>query len=120
MRAMIKRFDSKVVVENIDGGLSNLQDIVGGFIEVPYIGKEFSNKGIDVIVNDSGMIDGLDASIILLDESGVVGALFGQVIFVSHDKAEFCDLTDEQIDFLNSRMTIVMDSEGKIYEALYI
>lgn len=53
--------------QNIDNTLEELQKIVGGYIEIPYLSKSFKEYGIDIIINDEGkFIEGLAPEIVVV------------------------------------------------------
>lgn len=75
--------------KEIDNTLESLQEIVGGYIEIPFLSKEFDEKEIDVIINEEGKyIDGLRPEIVIVDSNTkkILDVVFGNCIFVSHDE----------------------------------
>lgn len=38
----------------IKNELEDLQEIVGGYIEIPFLSREFNDNKIDVIINEEG------------------------------------------------------------------
>ena len=110
-----KEIGKKFEIGLIENKLEEFQEFVGGYIEVPYICEKLSENGIDVIVNDSGMIDNLPVGLALVHNGVVVGGLFGNVIFVSHDKnGNFIGLNEKQIEILKEATSqgVGIDSEG--------
>ena len=74
---------------NIDDSLEILQEIVGGYIEIPLISKVFRDNIIDVIINEEGKyIEGLKPEIAIIDgeTKQVLDVVFGNCIFASHDE----------------------------------
>lgn len=75
--------------QEITNELENLQEIVGGYIEIPYLSKVFNENEIDVIINEEGkFIDGLKPEIAVIDKNTnqVLDIVYGNCIFASHDK----------------------------------
>lgn len=97
--------------------LEDLQEIVGGYIEIPYLGDVFVNNGIDVIINEEGkLIDGLKAEIAIVSErrGTILDLVYGNCIFASHnDEGETIGLTDEQIQIVNNELETVIELMNK-------
>lgn len=85
----------------IDNTLEELQKIVGGYIEIPYLSKLFNDNGIDVIINEEGkFIDGLKPEIAIVDGTTkqILDVIHGNCVFVSHDEeGNTTELNDKQI-----------------------
>ena len=97
----------------IGNELEDLQEIVGGYIEIPYLGDTFRKNGIDVIINEEGkLIEGLKAEIAIVDkESGkIIDIVYGNCIFASHDEAgETIELTKEQTQVVTEELETVIE-----------
>lgn len=73
----------------IENTLEELQKIVGGYIEIPYLGEVFRNNKIDIIINEEGkFIEGLRPEIVLVKRgtNQIVDVVYGNCIFASHDR----------------------------------
>lgn len=96
----------------IKDGLEALQEIVGGYIEIPFLGNDFNQNKIDIIINDEGkFIEGLNAEIAVVDkESGsVLDIVYGNCIFASHDaEGNTIGLDENQIQFVKKKLTTVV------------
>lgn len=92
--------DGKLEAKDIENKLEELQKIVGGYIEIPFLSEVFNKNEIDVIINDEGkFIDGLkpEIAVIYKETNRVLDVVFGNCIFVSHnDEGETVGLTEEQ------------------------
>lgn len=103
--------------KEIANGLEALQEIVGGYIEIPYLGDKFLNNGIDVIINEEGkLIDGLKAEIAIVDEKrgNVLDIVYGNCIFASHDEeGETIGLNEEQIKVVTEELETVIELMNK-------
>lgn len=97
--------------------LEDLQKIVGGYIEIPYLGETFRSNGIDVIINEEGkFIEGLKPEIAIVDKNrgAVIDIVYGNCIFASHDKAgETIGLTDEQMRTVTEEVETVIELINK-------
>lgn len=99
----------------INNELQDLQEIVGGYIEVPFISEVFRNNGIDVIINEEGkFIEGLKPEIAVVDgeNARILDIVYGNCIFASHDEeGETIELDDKQ-------KRIVMEELDQIVELM--
>lgn len=96
----------------IKNTLANLQAIVGGNIEIPYISEELAEMGIDMIINEEGKLEDLRTTIIITDQEDgrVLDEIKGNVIFTSHDdEGETISLSNKQIEYLENN---VLNSVG--------
>lgn len=86
--------------QEIKNTLEELQSIVGGYIEFPFISKVFTDNVIDVIINEEGKyIEGLKAEIAVVDgkTKQVLDVIFGNCVFASHDEeGNTIELNDKQ------------------------
>lgn len=91
----------KLEVKEIENTLENLQSIVGGYIEIPFLGGIFNKNKINPIINEEGkFIEGLKPEIALIDGNTkkILDIVYGNIIFASHDEVgNTIGLTDEQI-----------------------
>ena len=79
------KFESR----DIDNTLESLQDIVGGYIEIPFISEKLYENGIDLIINEEGkLIEGLKTEIIIVrnETDDILDVIKGNCIFASHDE----------------------------------
>lgn len=128
MKALVLS-NNKFEVRNINGKLEDLQEIVGGYIEIPYLSDVFNENRIDIIINEEGkFIDGLKAEIAVIDgeTKQILDVVFGNCIFVSHDdEGETTELNEEQTKIVmrELKMDVVLSYEnGNIFttKALFI
>lgn len=96
--------------KEITNELEDLQKIVGGYIEVPYLSKEFTDNGIDVIINEEGkFIEGLKPEIAILDgeTERLLDIVYGNCIFASHDEeGETTELNEEQLRIIEEELKL--------------
>ena len=93
--------NGKLEVKEIENTLEELQKIVGGYIEIPFLGGIFNKYKINPIINEEGkFIEGLRPEIALIDGNTkkILDVVYGNCIFASHDKeGNTIALNDEQI-----------------------
>lgn len=103
--------------KEISNELEDLQKMVGGYIEIPFLGKKLSDKGIDVIINEEGkLIEGMKAEIAIVDEKtgGILDIVYGNCIFASHDEeGNTIELTEEQNEFVKEELETVIELMNK-------
>lgn len=120
--------NGKFETKEIANELEDLQEIVGGYIEVPFLSETLTKHGIDVIINEEGkFIDGLRPEIVIVDQhtNQVLDVVVGNCIFASHDKeGETVALTEEQykVAMTELRMSAVLTYGNKPYavKVLYV
>ena len=99
--------------KEINNELEDLQKIVGGYIEFPYLGEKFRNNIIDVIINEEGkFIDGLRPEITIVDNKTgqILDVVYGNCIFASHDaEGNTIALNAEQIKIVAEELEAVVE-----------
>lgn len=84
----------------IKNTLEDLQEIVGGYIEIPFLSREFNDNEIDVIINEEGkLIDGLEPEIAIINKetNAILDVVYGNCAFASHDnEGNTIGLNEEQ------------------------
>ena len=92
--------DGKLEAKDIENKLEELQKIVGGYIEIPFLSEVFNKNEIDVIINDEGkFIEGLkpEIAVVYKETNRVLDVVYGNCIFTSHDdEGNTTALTEEQ------------------------
>lgn len=102
-KVMIKKVGEKpVVVEVEEISLRYMQGVVGGYIEMPYLSDALNERRIDIVINEEGKLEGMDANMLLLSkEDGVIDVLVGDILFVANDgQGRTIGLNDDQISDL--------------------
>ena len=100
----------------INNELKDLQEIVGGYIEIPPLGNTFYRNGIDVIINEDGkFIEGLKPEIAIVDENSgrILDIIYGNCIFASHDD------DGETIELDEKQKEIVKEELSQTFELMY-
>lgn len=105
--------NGKLEPRDIGENLKDLQEIVGGYIEIPFLGDTFRNNNIDVIINEEGkLIGGLKAEIAIVNEErgNILDIVYGNCIFASHDEeGNTTALTEEQIQIVKEELETVIE-----------
>ena len=103
--------------KEISNTLEELQKIVGGYIEFPFLGNKFKDNVIDVIINEEGkFIKGLKPEIAIVSEKvgNILDIVYGNCVFASHDKeGNTIALTDEQIKVVMEELEVVIELMNK-------
>lgn len=103
--------------KEIDNTLEELQKIVGGYIEFPFLVNKFKDNIIDVIINEEGkFIEGLKPEIAIVNEKvgSIIDIVYGNCIFASHDKdGNTIALTDEQVKVVMEELEVVIELMNK-------
>lgn len=109
--------NGKLEETEIGTELEDLQKIVGGYIEIPFLSRKFRDNGIDVIINEEGkFIDGLKAEIAIVDEEqgNILDIVYGNCIFASHDEVgETIGLNEAQIHVVTEELETVIELMNK-------
>ena len=129
MRVLVLK-NGKLQEKEIKNSLEELQSIVGGYIEFPFLGNRFKDNTIDVIINEEGkFIEGLKPEIAMVDgeTKSVLDIVYGNCIFASHDEeGDTIGLNDEQIKIIMEelQMNVLLsykDSEKEfVAKALFL
>ena len=103
--------------QEIGNELEDLQKIVGGWIEIPFLSQKFLDNGIDTIINEEGkLIEGMKAEIAIVDEKhgSILDIVYGNCIFASHDEAgETIGLTEKQMQVVSEELETVIELMNK-------
>lgn len=86
--------------KEIKNELEELQQIVGGYIEIPFLSRVFNENKINIIINEEGkFIEGLEPEIAIIkrETNSILDIVYGNCIFASHDhEGNTIELTEEQ------------------------
>ena len=94
IRGLIIRPSSQPEVIEFKEGYKELQRLVDGPFEMPYLFDD-----VDVIVNEEGKLNGLLPNRFLYYNDSLVDVLVGNIVLVnSNDEGETISLTDELIE----------------------
>lgn len=99
--------------QDIGTGLEELQKIVGGYIEIPFLSRVFRDHAIDMIINEEGkFIEGLKAEIAIVDNEhgNILDIVYGNCIFASHDdEGETVGLNEGQIEVVEKELETIIE-----------
>lgn len=98
--------------KDINNTLEALQEIVEGYIEIPFLSEVFFKNEIDIIINEEGkFIEGLNPEIAIVrkKDNQIADIVYGNCIFASHDEqGETVSLSDEQIKIITEELKDVI------------
>lgn len=117
--------NGELEARDIPNTLEALMEIVGGYIEIPYLSDGLGENYIDIIINEEGkLIDGMQKEIAVVDESTgrVLDVVYGNCIFASHDEwGETLGLTEDQIGVVKRLLSqTAFLSDNSIVRVLYV
>lgn len=105
--------NGELKAQEIGSELEDLQKIVGGWIEIPFLSQKFLDNGIDTIINEEGkLIEGMKAEIAIVDEKrgNILDIVYGNCVFASHDEeGETIGLTEEQMQIVTEELETVIE-----------
>ena len=92
--------------KEIKNTLDELQKIVGGYIEIPFLSQVFNDNKIDIIINEEGkFIEGLRPEIAIVKGNQVLDVVYGNCIFASHDnEGNTIELNEEQKKIVKEKL----------------
>lgn len=114
----------------IKNTLEDIQQIVGGYIEIPYLSQDFNDNKINIIINDEGkFIEGLEPEIAVIkkETNTILDIVYGNCVFASHDhEGNTIELNEEQKQIVKEELKtdIVLKDQSKdrhyLVRALFI
>lgn len=115
---------SELKEKDINNTLEALQEIVGGYIEIPFLSKTFFEHKIDIIINEEGkFVEGLKPEIAVIKEgtNQILDLVYGNCIFASHDEhGETVSLSDKQIKIITEELKDLIVTNQDTEEAQII
>ena len=104
MKVMVVESMKVPEVKEIGGDLKSMQEIVGGYIEGYY---PFDKEPLAIVCNEEGKLLGLPLNRMVVQDHCPVDILCGTFFICRVDPEEegFSSLTDEQIEWLQSRIS---------------
>ena len=122
MQVVIVEPEKKPVVQNIDGALASMQQIVGGTIQAVYPFEE----PVALICNDEGKLLNLPLNRALRDSNGAIYDIVAGTFFLCAapaDSDHFESLTDEQVQTYVERFAVpeqFIRANGNIFALPYL
>lgn len=105
--------NGELKAQDIGTELEELQKIVGGYIEIPFLSKVFRDNAVDMIINEEGkFIEGLKAEIAIVNEEkgNILDIVYGNCIFASHDdEGNTIGLTEEQVKVVEEELETIIE-----------
>lgn len=90
IKIIVKKVGEPHRVEIVNDEYSTYNNLVGGYIEVVSL-----HKGILMVCNEEGKLDGLELNLILPND-----LIVGDIFFCSQKGPDFASLTDAQISYV--------------------
>lgn len=92
--------------KEINNTLEELQKIVGGYIEIPFLSRVFNENKINIIINEEGkFIEGLKPEIAIIKNNQILDIVYGNCIFASHDiEGNTIALNEEQTKIVKEEL----------------
>ena len=122
--------DGEFTTKEIGNNLEDLQNIVGGYIEIPFLSQKFLEHDIDIIINEEGkFIEGMTPEIAVMKKgtNTILDLVMGNCIFASHDEeGNTISLNDKQtkivMEELKTDILLSNKEENKMFfvKALFI
>lgn len=114
--------------KEIKNTLEALQEIVGGYIEIPYLSEVFAENDIDIIINDEGkFIEDMKPEIAVVknETTKILDIVMGNCIFASHDdEGNTIGLNEQQIKIVEKELEMVakitMKNKSHLVKVLFI
>lgn len=94
----------------VENTLERFQQMVGGYIEPVYFSRKLQELGINVIVDEEGVLKNKIPSAIMVDGDRMQ-VLQGSVVLVGTNGEDFGGLTKEQIEILSNEVLRFGDVE---------
>lgn len=114
----------------IKNTLEDIQRIVGGYIEIPYLSRDFNDNKINIIINEEGkFIEGLEPEIAIIsrESNTILDIVYGNCVFASHDQeGNTIELSEEQKQIVKDKLKtdILLKDQSKdkhyLVRALFI
>lgn len=99
---------SELKEKEIKNTLEELQKIVGGYIEIPFLSRVFNENKINIIINEEGkFIEGLEPEIAVIDGATqrILDIVYGNCVFASHDReGNTIELNEEQKQIVKDKL----------------
>ena len=98
---------------NQNNTLAELQKIVEGYIEIPFLSEKFYENNIDIIINEEGkLIEGMNPEIAIVNEEQgkILDIVYGNCVFASHDdEGNTIGLNEEQMKIVMEELETVIE-----------
>ena len=101
-KVMIKKVgEAPQVIEVEEITLKYMQEVVGGWIEMPYLSEALDSRKIDIVINEEGKLMELEPNILVMNRAEILDVVVGDILFVANDgEGKTIGLNDTQIEDL--------------------
>ena len=111
---LLTRDGMEIVLKEIEvsegkNQLEDMQNYIGGYIEIPYIKKIFNDNEILVILNEEGKLLDLEPTCILKKDEQIYDTFNGNVLFLSAEGENIIGLNKKQINIIKNEIQLVSD-----------
>ena len=108
---LLTREGQKIVLKEIEvsegeNQLKDMQNYIGGHIEIPYIKKIFNDNEILVILNEEGKLLNLEPTCILKKDEQIYDTLNGNVLFLGEESENIIGLNEKQINIIKNEINL--------------
>ena len=109
---LLTRDGMEIVLKEIEvsegkNQLEDMQNYIGGYIEIPYIKKIFNDNEILVILNEEGKLLDLELTCILKKDEQIYDTFNGNVLFLSAKGENIIGLNEKQISIIKNEIQLV-------------
>ena len=109
---LLTRDGMEIVLKEIEvsegkNQLEDMQNYIGGYIEIPYIKKIFNDNEILVILNEEGKLLDLELTCILKKDEQIYDTFNGNVLFLSAEGENIIGLNEKQISIIKNEIQLV-------------
>lgn len=111
-------------VDSLD--YTDIQKIVEGTFDIPFLSEKLSENNIDCFINDEGKFLDVGISAVIVDEKrNIIDYIKGNMLLIGHnEEGETIGLTDKQLDYIKKNyietISNIIISNGEIIEVMVI
>lgn len=108
---LLTREGQKIVLKEIEvsegeNQLKDIQNCIGGHMEIPYIKKIFNDNEILVILNEEGKLLDLEPTCILKKDEQIYDTLNGNALFLGEESENIIGLNEKQINIIKNEINL--------------
>ena len=96
----------EVEISEGENQLKDMQNYIGGHMEIPYIKKIFNDNEILVILNEEGKLLDLEPTCVTIKDETMHDSLNGNVLFLSAEGEDIVGLNEKQINIIRQEINL--------------